>query len=74
MNILIMRAFAKLRQMVDSHKDLLRKIEEMEKKYDYHFQVVFEAIKQLMTPPASPRRRIGFEVKEKKAVYGRQAA
>jgi hypothetical protein len=43
-NILIMRAFVKLREMVASHEDLMRKVEEMEKKYDHQFQVVFEAI------------------------------
>jgi hypothetical protein len=59
-NILIMRAFMQLRQMISSHKDLLRKVEEMEKKYDEQFQVVFEAIKQLMTPPEKPKRKIGF--------------
>lgn len=59
-NILIMRAFMRLRQMIASHKDLLRKVEEMEKKYDEQFQVVFEAIKQLMAPPEKPKRKIGF--------------
>ncbi|MDD5452556.1 MAG: ORF6N domain-containing protein [Desulfovibrionales bacterium] len=59
-NILIMRAFVQLRQMISSHKNLLRKVEEIEKKYDEQFQVVFEAIKQLMTPPEKPKRRIGF--------------
>ena len=49
-NILIMRAFVRVRQLAASHKDLLKKIEEMEKKYDRQFQVVFEAIKQLMLP------------------------
>jgi hypothetical protein len=68
-NILIMRAFVKLREMVSSHKDLLRKVEEMEKKYDHQFQVVFEAIKQLMKEAEKPKRRIGFEVKEPKAKY-----
>jgi hypothetical protein len=57
-NILIMRAFVKLRQMAASHKDLLRKIEEMEKKYDGQFRAVFEAIRQLMTPTDIPRRKI----------------
>ena len=70
-NILIMRAFVKLRQMSATHKDLLRKIEEMEKKYDLQFQAVFEAIKQLMAPPDQPKKRIGFEVKEPKRAYGR---
>jgi aconitase A len=55
-----MRAFMQLRQMISSHKDLLRKVEEMEKKYDEQFQVVFEAIKQLMAPPEKPKRKIGF--------------
>ncbi|MDO9462938.1 MAG: ORF6N domain-containing protein [Deltaproteobacteria bacterium] len=59
-NILIMRAFVQLRQMISSHKDLLRKVEEIEKKYDEQFQVVFEAIKQLMIPTEKPKRKIGF--------------
>ena len=57
-NILIMRAFVILREMISSHKDLLRKVEEMEKKYDRQFQVVFEAIKQLMEESEKPKRRI----------------
>lgn len=63
-NIAIMRAFVKLRQMIATHKELAEKIEEMEKKYDHKFAVVFEAIKQLMTPPEKPKRRIGFAVEE----------
>jgi hypothetical protein len=59
-NILIMRAFVQLRQMISSHKDLLRKVEEIEKKYDEQFQVVFEAIKQLMIPTEKSKRKIGF--------------
>ena len=62
-NILIMPAFVRIREMVSSHKDLLRKVEEMEKKYDHQFQMVFEAIKQLMGEPEKPKRQIGFEVK-----------
>jgi hypothetical protein len=69
-NILIMRAFVRLREMISTHKDLLRKVEEMEKKYDRQFQVVFEAIKQLMAEPEKPKKRIGFEVKEAAARYG----
>lgn len=57
-NILIMRAFVRLRGMISSHKELLRKLEDMEKKYDEQFQVVFEAIRQLMTPPEPPRKKI----------------
>lgn len=59
-NIAIMRAFVKLRQMLATHKDLAKKLEEMEKKYDAQFKVVFDAIRKLMTPPASKRRKIGF--------------
>lgn len=61
-NIAIMRAFVRLRQLLSSHKDLARKLEDLEKKYDENFRVVFEAIRQLMSPPASPakKRRIGF--------------
>ena len=53
-NILIMRAFVRLRGMISSHKELLQKLEEMEMKYDEQSRVVFEAIRQLMTPPDPP--------------------
>jgi hypothetical protein len=61
----LQRAFPKLsglqlRRLMDSNRDLARKIEALEKKYDEQFAVVFEAIKQLITPPESLRRRIGF--------------
>ena len=59
-NIQIMRTFVRLRKMLSTHKDLLRKIEEMEKRYDSQFKVVFEAIRELMTPAEKPKRRIGF--------------
>ena len=71
-NIEIMRAFVRLRQLLASHTELASKLLEMEKKYDKHFKVVFEAIRQLMTPPAKPRKKIGFVVKEKKAAYGKK--
>lgn len=71
-NILIMRAFLRLREMVSSHRDLLRRVEEMERKYDRQFQVVFEAIKQLMAEPEKPKKRIGFEVKEPRVRYGKK--
>ena len=61
-NIQIMRTFTKLREMIESNKDLRRKIEEMEKKYDKQFQIVFEAIKQLVEPVERPKRKIGFYV------------
>jgi hypothetical protein len=58
-NIAIMRTFVQLRRLMDTNRDLARKIEALEKKYDEQFAVVFEAIKQLITPPEPPRRRIG---------------
>src|SRR5438034_716800 len=61
-NIAIMRTFVQLRRLMDSNRNLARKIEAMEKRYDEQFAVVFDAIKQLITPPEPepPRRRIGF--------------
>ncbi len=59
-NIEMMRAFVRLRQILASHKELARKLEELEKKYDAQFKVVFDAIRELMTPPEPKRRRIGF--------------
>jgi hypothetical protein len=59
-NIAIMRAFVKLREIIASHRDLARKLEEMESRYDAQFRAVFDAIRELMKPPEKPRRRIGF--------------
>lgn len=55
-----MRTFTKIREMLATHKELRRKIEEMEKKYDHQFKVVFDIIKQLMSPLEKPIRKIGF--------------
>ena len=60
-NIEIMRAFIRLRQMLASNAELARKLDELEKKYDAQFKEVFEAIRQLMTPPEPKRRPIGFQ-------------
>jgi hypothetical protein len=59
-NIAIMRTFVQLRRLMDSNRDLARKIETLEKKYDEQFATVFAAIKQLIAPLASPRKQIGF--------------
>lgn len=61
-NIEIMRAFVRLRQLMASHADLVRKLDALEQKYDAHFRVVFDAIRQLMAPPSAPEKRlkIGF--------------
>lgn len=69
-NIEIMRTFVRLRQILASHKDLARKLEELEKRYDTQFRVVFDAIRQLMAPPKAKRRRIGFLVSERALRYG----
>jgi hypothetical protein len=60
-NIEIMRAFVRLRRMLASHKELAQKLAALEKKYDTHFRVVFDAIRELMTPPEPKNKRpIGF--------------
>jgi len=59
-NIAIMRAFVKLREIIASHRDLARRLEEMESQYDAQFRAVFDAIRELAEPPEKPRRRIGF--------------
>ncbi|MES2920531.1 MAG: ORF6N domain-containing protein [Verrucomicrobiota bacterium] len=59
-NIAIMRAFVRLRQMLATHKELAAKLEEMEKKYDGQFRLVFDAIRQLMAPTAKPKGEVGF--------------
>ena len=61
-NIQIMRTFTKLRELLATHADLRRKLEEMEKKYDYQFKVVFDAIKSLIADPPQVKK-IGFTAK-----------
>jgi len=65
-SIQVVRAFVKLREMLASHKDLARKLNEMEKKYNAQFKIVFNAIRELMTPPEKHKRKIGF-LREKKS-------
>ena len=59
-NIEIMRAFVKLRQLLASNKELARRLDELESKYDKQFKVVFAAIRQLMETPDRGRKEIGF--------------
>lgn len=59
-NIEIMRTFTRLREMLASHKELRQKIEDIEQKYDHQFKVVFEAIKQLLSPPQKSKEPLGF--------------
>lgn len=75
-NIDIMRAFVKLREIVASNKSLARRLDDLEKNYDAQFKVVFEAIRELMRPPklpSTPKRKIGFDLKERQARYGRKS-
>ncbi len=59
-NIAIMRAFVRLRRLLSTQRDLARKLDELEQKYDKRFAVVFVAIRRLMAQVDPPRRRIGF--------------
>ncbi len=70
-NIEIMRAFVRLRQILASNKELAKRLDELEKKYDAQFRVVFDAIRQLMAPPEPepPKKRIGFLVEEPHVPY-----
>jgi len=65
-NIQIMRAFIRMRQLLASQKGLMQKILAMEKKYDEQFKAVFEAIRQLMIEEEKPKKRIGFKTKDDK--------
>jgi phage regulator Rha-like protein len=62
-SVQVVRAFVRLRQMLASNAELARKLAALENKYDAQFKVVFDAIRQLMSPPAKPKREIGFHVK-----------
>ena len=68
-NIAIMRTFTRLRKMLATHKDLKRKIESMEEKYDEQFAIVFEAIQQLLNEDETPKKKIGY-IKERQTQYG----
>ena len=59
-NIQIMRTFTKIREMLATHKELRQKIEEIEKKYDHQFKIVFDVIKCLIEPAQKSGKRIGF--------------
>ena len=60
MSLEIVRAFIRLRRILESHNALAKKLDVLEKKYDAQFSDVFRAIRELMTPPTSSRRRIGY--------------
>ena len=74
-NIAIMRAFVHLRKMIASNAELARKLAELEKHLENHdeqIRAIFEAIRQLMMPLETQRKKIGFEVKEGRAAYGKR--
>jgi len=60
MSVAVVTAFVKLRRMALSVEGLARKVDELERRYDKQFKVVFDAVRRLMTPPAPPRKPIGF--------------
>jgi len=71
-NIAIMRAFVKLREILSTHKELAQKLKELEYKIETHDEqitAIFEAINQLLAPPPATKRKIGFEVREKGVKY-----
>ena len=60
-SVAVVRAFIRLRKMLESHADLARKLASLERRYDVQFKVVFDAIRKLMEPPPKPKRkRIGY--------------
>ena len=70
------RAFVKLREVLSTHKKLEVKLSELERKIENHdesIQTIFEALRQLMKPPEKPGRKIGFDIKERRAAYGKRA-
>lgn len=75
-NIAIMRAFVQLRRLATSYEVIERKLREIEDRLEGHdvsIEAIFEAIRQLMAPPEKERKKIGFEVKEGSARYGKRA-
>src|SRR5262245_24863442 len=71
-NIAIVRAFVKLRQVLDTNREVAQKFSELERrvgKHDEEIAAILEAIRQLMSPPETPRREIGFHVREKAPRY-----
>jgi len=75
-SIFVVRAFVKLREIMATHKELARKLAELEQRFGEHdekIEAIFEAIRQLMAPPYEPRKKICFELKEPKTPYGKKA-
>ena len=73
MSVIVVRAFIKMRGMLIEQLDLAKKLSDLEGRYDHQFKAVFDAIRALMEPQEKPRKKIGFEVKESGAGYGKNA-
>jgi len=74
MSVFVVRAFIRLRGMVSTHRELSRRLAELEKRLESHdeqIQLILRVIKQLMAAPERPPKKIGFQLKERRAVYGR---
>ena len=74
MSVLVVRTFVRMRHLLAAHKELTGKLDDLERKigiHDRQIQAIFDAIRQLMTPPEPKKRKIGFLVEEKAARYGR---
>jgi hypothetical protein len=65
-NIQIMRTFTRIRELLATHKNLTRRLDELEKRYDAQFKIVFTAIRQLMAPPEGRKKKIGFNREKEK--------
>ena len=75
MSVFVVRAFIRLREIVSTHKELAHKLIELERKLEIHdaeIQSLVKAIRQLMAPPPSSRKKIGFQLRERRAAYGRR--
>ena len=68
-SIAVVRAFTRLREMLQTHKALALRLDALEKRYDAQFKNVFDAIRELMSPPEKPKKRIGFTAREKAVNY-----
>jgi hypothetical protein len=75
MSVFVVRAFIRLRSLLVAHKELALKLTELENKLTLHDKqiiAILDAIRQLMAPPVKPKRKIGFDLKEKQARYGKK--
>jgi len=73
-SVFVVRAFIRLREMVSTHRELSRRLVELEKRLESHdeqIQLILKAIKQLMASPEKPTKRIGFQIREKRSPYGK---